>query len=137
VPCQFIGTQAEKSAPGWPAVFSGISLFSFQYYLSGLLASGDMDPALLTLVLTALAVVQFFVFDRTTVGLIVGLLTAIGGPVIEVVLIHFQLYHYTNPDWPGDIPSWIWAVYLAGAPAVGNLSRKLELTLQGHSGEDE
>ena len=50
----------------------------------------------------------------------------LSGPLLEVGLISFtNLYHYTAPDaiGLGIIPSFILPVYLAGAPAVGNLAR--------------
>lgn len=121
-----LATPPSRRSPSWPQVLAGISLFSFQYYLSGLLAAQDWEPNSLTATLLALAAVQFAVFDRSKAGLIVGALTAVGGPLIEVAIINgLHAYYYTNPDWVDlGIPSWIWAVYLAGAPAVGNLSRR-------------
>jgi len=59
-------------------------------------------------------------------GLIVGLLTMLSGPALEMALIKFtDLYHYSMPDSVGLllVPSFIFPVYLAGAPAVGNLAR--------------
>ena len=62
-------------------------------------------------------------------GLFMALLTAVSGPVIEIVLINQNLYHYTHPVWLG-IPSWIPWVYFCGSPAVGNLGRKIRAELQ-------
>ena len=62
-------------------------------------------------------------FDKTYQGLVIAGAAAVGGPIIEIVLINvFHLYTYTNPDIFG-IPSWIPWVYACGGPAVGNLSR--------------
>lgn len=50
----------------------------------------------------------------------------LSGPALELVLLKFtDLYHYTTPDaiGLGLVPSFIFPVYLAGAPAVGNLAR--------------
>jgi hypothetical protein len=50
----------------------------------------------------------------------------VSGPALELGLLKFtDLYHYTSPDaWGlGLVPSFIFPVYLAGAPAVGNLAR--------------
>ena len=56
-------------------------------------------------------------------------LTALAGPGIEVVLIKvLGLYHYNHADILG-IPTWIPWVYFCGAPAVGNLGRKVRMHL--------
>lgn len=55
-----------------------------------------------------------------------GVLTALAGPGLELVLLSTtDLYHYTQPDaiGLGIVPSFIVPVYMAGAPAVGNLAR--------------
>ncbi|KAJ1629231.1 hypothetical protein T492DRAFT_873745 [Pavlovales sp. CCMP2436] len=70
-------------------------------------------------------------FDGTSVGLAVAVLTALGGPLIEVGLVHGPallnlpaLYEYAQPDLPRlGIDGWIAPVYFAGAPAVGGLAR--------------
>ena len=58
-----------------------------------------------------------------------ALVTAIAGPVTEIVLINkLGLYHYSHPTWWG-IPTWIPWVYFCGSAAVGNLGRKVEAVL--------
>ena len=67
---------------------------------------------------------SWFIFDRTRVGLAVGLMTAVGGTLIEIGLIsQLHLYQYPAADLLGAVDSWIPWVYFAGAPAVGNLAR--------------
>ena len=62
-------------------------------------------------------------------------LTGIGGPIIEIVLINFtHFYRYNHADLYG-IDSWICWVYALGAPAVANLARKIYYDLS--SKEDE
>lgn len=68
----------------------------------------------------------------------------LAGPGLELALIKWtDLYHYTTPDaiGLGLVPSFIFPVYLAGAPAVGNLARFNYQSLLGRdrgrrSGED-
>ena len=56
-------------------------------------------------------------------------LTALAGPVVEIFLIsQLGLYHY-NHAGPLGIPTWIPWVYFCGAPAVGNLGRKVRQDL--------
>lgn len=96
--------------------------------------SGALEPALpvksiagfrsLDLILFVFALHNFIVFDGTLQGLGMACLTAVCGPVIEIILINgFHLYAYSQPDIFG-IPLWIPWVYFCGAPAVGNLGRK-------------
>lgn len=62
-------------------------------------------------------------------GFAMGGLTALAGPIIEIILIRqLGLYHYTHADAIG-VPSWIPWVYFCGAPAVGNLGRKVRMIL--------
>jgi hypothetical protein len=44
-----------------------------------------------------------------------------------------HLYHYTDAEVVLGIPSWIAWVYLSGAPAVGNLGRRLRADLVASS----
>lgn len=62
-------------------------------------------------------------------GFFMAALTALAGPLIEILLIkQFGLYHY-NHTGPLGIPTWIPWVYFCGAPAVGMLGRKVRLDL--------
>lgn len=59
--------EADRS-PSVPKVFQGIALFTFQYYLSGVLAGTLLwDYGPLNALLFALAAACFALFDRTTV----------------------------------------------------------------------
>jgi len=59
----------------------------------------------------------------------VTLLTALSGPIAELILINiFHLYQYNEADWYG-ICSWIPWVYAMGGPAVGNLARRTRADL--------
>lgn len=67
---------------------------------------------------------------RQKVGLLVSFLTAVAGPVTEILLINgFKLYHYNDADFYG-IDSWIPWVYFLGGQAVGNLARATLRTLE-------
>lgn len=60
----------------------------------------------------------------TVPGILLGLATAIAGPVVEACLINFfDLYTYTHADLTSyHLCSWIPWIYLLGAPAVGSLA---------------
>jgi hypothetical protein len=114
-------------SPSWPKVLYGISLFSGQYYLSGLLDHSLVDSAQIDAVLKAIAAIGFLLIDRSRAGFALAAATAIGGPLAEILLINIpNLYSYVHPDVLG-IPIWIGWVYFLGAPAVGNLARRLLL----------
>ena len=125
----FLKTNRSLAEPSWSKVFYGISFFSAQYYLSGLLDSLGLPSAAIHLILASLACLGFLLFDTSFTGLLVGICTALAGPAAELLLINGsngQLYSYTHADWFG-ICSWIPWVYLLGAPAVGNLARRVYL----------
>ncbi|CAM9784149.1 unnamed protein product [Scytosiphon promiscuus] len=116
--------QAQRE-PAWRDVFLSISIFSFQYYLSGLLTATGCDYWVLVLVCSVIAERVFDVFDATRTGLLVSLATAALGPLIEVFLVNAtDLYVYNGADFFG-VDSWIPVVYFCGGPAVGNLARAI------------
>jgi hypothetical protein len=124
-------TPCKKLQPAPPDVLKGISLFSFQYYISGVLAGAFfLKPVILNVSLLGLAVVCYLRFDRTWAGLTVGVLTSIFGPILELLLTTYtELYMYSSPDFY-SVPSWIPWVYLCGGPAVCNLARAQWQALQ-------
>eukprot|EP00899_Mesostigma_viride_P022298 jgi/Mesvir1/3252/Mv16391-RA.1 len=95
----------------WLYVNACIGLFAMQYSLSGTLdaavAAGDAPRVCVDLILATTGVAMWFIFDRTKGGLLMAALTAVAGPVLEIILINqLQLYQYTHPDILG-IPTWI------------------------------
>jgi len=65
---QVWSSRQEAQNPSWPKVFTGISFFSLQYYLSGYLSYWGWDLGPLTAALIITACLQFVVFDRTWVS---------------------------------------------------------------------
>eukprot|EP00956_Cyclotella_meneghiniana_P016575 scaffold26232_cov76-Cyclotella_meneghiniana.AAC.3 len=123
-------TYSVKSDPLDPSVakvLSGISYFTFQYWLSGLLFAHGIDRTIILVLMSALATGGFIALDGTIPGLITSAATAIGGPLIEVGLISLLPeplgYHYNDPGETGVFPLWIVPVYFLGGPANGNLAR--------------
>lgn len=119
-------------SPSWPKIFVSISIFTLQYWLSGVLyASQTLDRTTILNVMSTVAAVGFYFFDGSFSGLITSTATAIGGPLIEVGLLSASLrgflpgggYHYTDLGETGFFPLWIAPVYFMGGPAVGNLAR--------------
>lgn len=129
---KLLETTLEKRDNSWSKVFQGIATFSLQYYLSGLLdASRTFDPNQIHVLLAAIALVNYKVFDNTKSGLLLAIATAVSGPMVEIGIINTsKIYEYTNADFYG-IDSWIPAVYFMGGAALANLTRRIYLDKLG------
>jgi hypothetical protein len=120
------------SAPSTPKILTGISLFTFQYWLSGALAGLGVDRTTILTIMAIAALWGFWLLDQTFVGFLVSAATALGGPLIEMglltlsrndVFFHGTGYHYIDPGETGFFPLWIVPLYFLGGPANGNLAR--------------
>ena len=113
--------------PSPPKVLFGISIYTFQYWLSGVLVATEaFDRTSILNLMSLYAAVLFVVLDGSLAGFIVSATTALGGPVIEVGLLSMARsglmpggYHYTDLGETGFFPLWIIPVYFLGGPAVG------------------
>eukprot|EP00536_Pseudo-nitzschia_multiseries_P006689 jgi/Psemu1/239591/estExt_Genewise1.C_1450082 len=121
----------EQRKPSPPLILAGISFFTLQYWLSGILVQLNiLDRTGILNLMSVLAALGFLVLDGTFSGLIVSLATCLGGPLIEAGLITATSsgiltggYHYTDLGETGFFPLWIVPVYFLGGPANGNLAR--------------
>ena len=125
-----IGIPEDSKNPSPPKILVGISLFTCQYWLSGILYQAGVDRGTILNLMSIVAAGGFLALDGTTSGLITSAATALGGPLIEVGLIwctsHGILpggYHYNDIGETGFFPLWIIPVYFLGGPANGNLAR--------------
>lgn len=123
------------SNPSWTFVLAAIALFVLQYAASGTLEQPLLHSMLpgslpaLDAFLLATAAAHWWAFDGTRQGLGMACLTAVAGPAVEATLINvFHLYSYAHPVVLG-VPTWVPWVYFCGAPAVGNLGRKVSSSL--------
>ncbi|MGK3742061.1 MAG: hypothetical protein ACI8RD_007751 [Bacillariaceae sp.] len=123
--------EQQQRLPSPPKIFTGISFFTFQYWLSGILVQNSLlDRTGILNLMSVFAAIGFLVLDGTMSGLIVSLATCLGGPLIEAGLITATNngilnggYHYTDLGETGFFPLWIIPVYFLGGPANGNLAR--------------
>lgn len=119
------------NVPSPPKILLGISMFTFQYWLSGILFSAGVDRSIILNVMSATSFFGFCVFDNSVAGFWTSTATALGGPLIEMGLLtlsangffHGTGYHYTDLGETGFFPLWILPVYFLGGPANGNLAR--------------
>ena len=136
-----VTSDASKSQlhPTMPKVLLGISYFTFQYWLSGILFAHGMDRSSILTIMSVLAAGGFYILDGTISGFITSAATAVGGPLIEVGLISSLpdscAYHYNDPGETGFFPLWIIPVYFLGGPANGNLARGFWDALCENSGD--
>jgi len=125
--------------PTIPKVLVGISYFTFQYWLSGILFAHGMDRSSIFAIMSLLAAGGFLILDGTVSGFITSTATALGGPLIEVGLISSLpdswAYHYSDAGETGFFPLWIIPVYFLGGPANGNLARGFWDALSEKSGD--
>jgi hypothetical protein len=120
-------TFPDPKTPSPPQILIGISLFTLQYWLSGVLvATQVLDRTGILNAMSVYAAVAFWALDGSLAGWITSVATALGGPLIEVGLLSLskaQLmpggYHYNDLGETGFFPLWIVPVYFLGGPAVG------------------
>jgi hypothetical protein len=123
-------TTDQPKSPSPPKILVSISIFTLQYWLSGIMFQSEVDRITILNIMSVVAGAGFLVFDGTMAGFITSAATALGGPLIEVCLLTLSLngimtggYHYNDPGETGFFPLWIASVYFLGGPAVGNLAR--------------
>jgi hypothetical protein len=117
--------------PSPPMILIGISYFTFQYWLSGVLYHTGIDRSTILQIESLLAAVGFYALDQSFAGFLTSTATALGGPLIEAGLLSLSRdghmfgygYHYSDLGETGFFPLWILPVYFLGGPAVGNLAR--------------
>ena len=124
-------TPDNTKTPSWPKILLGISLFTLQYWLSGILVASDvLDRTGILNAMSLYGAVGFLLLDGSLAGFLTSTATALGGPLIEVGLLSMSRagimpggYHYNDLGETGFFPLWIVPVYFLGGPAVGNLAR--------------
>jgi hypothetical protein len=77
-----------------------------------------------TAILIAIFLVGFWLCDRTLIGLFIAVMTAIGGPVVEIVLVRAGAFVHHEVHLLG-IPAWLPFLYLTAAVGLSGLSRWL------------
>jgi hypothetical protein len=110
-----------RPAPGWAALAAAFVIWGGLYAFSGFY-KGPNEVKLA--VLSAAAVVLFAWLDRTAAGAGSALLTALVGPIVEVVLVHRDAFKHLQPDFAG-IPMWLPALYACAAVVLGQGTRRL------------
>lgn len=112
--------QPVKERP-WRDILIGLTVLSALYVFSGVF-KGNVLFKFFILNLGVLAV--WWIWDRSSHGLMLGIVTATLGCFAEISMIQREVFFYFEPDFFG-IPNWLPFLYFAGSVTVGNLGRKL------------
>jgi hypothetical protein len=110
----------KRPPPPWSHLAVAFVLYGALYYMSGYLhASNETKLAILAVA----TLVLYLWLDRTVAGALAVLLTAVIGPLAEVIQVHAGLFEHLQPDFLG-IPMWLPALYTASAVVIGHGSRR-------------
>ena len=105
----------------WSAALSAFALFVGLYFVSGYLpASNPIKLAVLTIG----ACVLYAFFARSKIALVLALVAAIVGPLVEITLISQGAFRHLQPDFFG-IPIWLPALYASGSLGFGIVGHRL------------
>lgn len=101
----------------WPYVAPVFFLVS--YSVSGLLPMADI-------ILAIAAISTWYGLDRTGEGLLLAVLTAMGGTLVEIFLVSQEIFSYLfeHAHFYG-VPTWLPWLYAIASVTVGNLGRVL------------
>ena len=115
--------------PSWAFIIASIAVYIVQWFL-GCHLSIFIPNSWLFAILVIWGLMNWYVFDGTDAGLLLCIMVATLGPLLEMTLINvLGWYFYTRPDIFG-IPLWFMGHYIGGTPANINLSRKYQAWLQ-------
>jgi hypothetical protein len=110
-----------RPVPTGTTATGGMALFVLAYAASGLVGGGPVPRSLL---LAAMFVVAWVLWDRTGLGLVLAALTAVIGTAVEIALVHTGTFAYREPSLAG-VPVWLPWLYGCAAVGVGNLGKRL------------
>ena len=96
-------------------------LFGILYFASGYLPASNASKLV---VMLAGAAGLWTWLDRSPAGIALAIVNAIGGCSTEVTLVHFDAFRHLQPDLLG-IPIWLPGLYLAAAPVIGHVARRV------------
>ena len=107
--------------PSALATAGGMGVFILAYAASGLVGGG---PGPRSILLAAMFVVAWLLWDRTGLGLMLAVLTAIIGTLVEITLVRTGTFLYREPSLAG-VTVWLPWLYGCAAVGVGNFGKRL------------
>lgn len=120
-------TWLRKTPPKNGSVLSlgaAVALFLFSYAISGFL---PIDPPMIRIgVLSLIAGIVWLVFDRSWESILQGLIIAVGGVGVEILLTSQGAFEYDpRVGTFYGVPIWLVPLYFSASIAVGNATRAL------------
>jgi hypothetical protein len=112
--------RARAAPPTWTAAAMAMGLFVAAYFASVLPLAWPVVSALLLL----LFLVGYWLFDRSAVGLLIAVASAVGGPLVEHVLVRCGTFVHLSPVYLG-LSGWLPFLYLCAAVGLTTLARRL------------
>jgi hypothetical protein len=118
-----------RTAP-WPLLAGAFCGFGSLYFATGFWAAPD---AVKLAALAAGAIVLWLLVDRSWQGALLAVPTVVGGCAVEIALVHASAFRYVDGRLLG-VAAWLPGLYLAAAPAVGQLARRVLAPAQEEAG---
>jgi hypothetical protein len=107
--------------PTVAATAGGMAVFVLAYAASGLVGGG---PGPRSILLAGMFVFAWLSWDRTGLGLVLAVLTAIIGTLVEITLVGTGAFLYREPSLAG-VTVWLPWLYGCAAVGVGNFGKRL------------
>ena len=107
----------------WKKMMILILFFVTIYVASGFLPANNFQKLILLGIASGSL---WFFYERTLEGIVRGMMVAIIGCSIEIILITQGAFHYNHPDILG-IPVWLPCLYFCGSVVIGHLGIRLSL----------
>lgn len=98
--------------------------------LAYLISVGALDPFTKTGLLLLIYLNFWMLSGRAWQHLVLSIVTAITGTLIEMILVALGAFEYLHPNWLG-VPAWLPLIYAIASLAVGDMGRSLLHTSGG------
>ncbi len=119
------GSPSRPGARNGAWALGGVLVFLGLYLASGLLPgpAGSANDALMGM----LALMVWAMLDRTWQGIFLGIVTALSGTLVEILLVQGEIFFYhPGRDNLMGVPSWLPWLYFAASVTLGNFGRYLK-----------
>lgn len=92
--------------------------------LAYLISVGALDPFTKAGLLLLIYLNFWMLSGRAWQNLVLSIVTAITGTLIEMILVALGAFEYLHPNWLG-VPAWLPLIYAYASLAVGDMGRSL------------
>lgn len=106
-----------------PSMLNSIAALGW-LILAYLISVGALDPLTKTGLLLLIYLNFWMLSGRAWQNLVLSIVTAITGTLIEMILVAPGAFEYLHPNWLG-VPAWLPLIYACASLAVGDMGRSL------------